>query len=773
MPLGVLTDEETQAFIDGYPAELPAFGTIGEDDASHGQALAFLMRVGRQAALAREDHVEQATLNAKVFQWGKEHKATGDDLVANDIQTAILSITDLQTREPFSIFIRPVQTRDKAQVFWVGPPVDERLAMLVPGLPLGLGMEPVIDPMTGQPVMQPQLDPMTGAMIGATPMMQPATSFTPLDDVTAWMVKRLAATGAFPAEWFVSVDDRLVADVYQTVFDVFWKENRIDDFIRENLLKTNIYGYQGSYYSWDADLKKHVVRDVSIKQLLLDAKAEGTNFDLQNCPGFEIVMDLDQAKAEWPQLGPLLDEYARQGTPARVDSTSEFGIASDRNFEQRTVTFRIHWFRNQLVPMLPQEAEKSGKVVRTSNPVTGEQEWADAATQQQQPAPITGGMGNDVGAGTSGMGNELPTVDGGDTAQAGAEEAGELQPVPADAAPVDAPPAPAWPLTRAIRQIATLAQTGRIIQDIRNEHWDIPMLLNVCIPLPSQPFGQGLPEKLAGMQAADIRLLNAVVRYAETFSNPGCMIPQSVADALKKELKRTHIDPKETMIAPDHLFERFGEKTVLWFQPPQMPPAVPLAMDMIDKRKKESSGHPEVMSGTAPSPTSSGRMVEALQAGAAGQFGFQAQWTAKMVERLSNLMHYTHLWRLTIDDIHDIYPRLPIQLLQMVIDIAQRRRWDNQVDANSGTSGQTAKKLQRALALFSAVSKTGEPAMPLKMVREEANIDNEEASLAWREELLSSMPAAPAPMGQPQPEQQPGEQMQPASDGQGTANNGM
>jgi hypothetical protein len=55
--------------------------------------------------------------------------------------------------------------------------------------------------------------------------------------------------------------------------------------VRENLLKTNIYGYQTSYYSWDVRQKKHVVRDVSIKQAFLDPKVEGSNFDLQNCPG--------------------------------------------------------------------------------------------------------------------------------------------------------------------------------------------------------------------------------------------------------------------------------------------------------------------------------------------------------------------------------------------------------------------------------------------------------------------------------------------------------
>jgi hypothetical protein len=78
------------------------------------------------------------------------------DVVANDIQTQILSITDLQTREPFAIFIRPVQTRDKS------PDVLDRPAGRPDGRrddrapASGLGMEPVIDPLTGQPMMQPR-----------------------------------------------------------------------------------------------------------------------------------------------------------------------------------------------------------------------------------------------------------------------------------------------------------------------------------------------------------------------------------------------------------------------------------------------------------------------------------------------------------------------------------------------------------------------------------------------------------------------------------------
>jgi hypothetical protein len=152
--------------------------------------------------------------------------------------------------------------------------------------------------------------------------------------------------------------------------------------------------------------------------------------------------------------------------------------------------------------------------------------------------------------------------------------------------------------------------------------------------------------------------------------------------------------------------------------------------------------------------------VEALQAGAAGQFGFQAQWTAQMVRCLSNLMHHSHVWRLDLSDVMNIYSRLPEQIMEMVMDRARKSRWDIQVDVNSGVNGQTNRKLQRAQSLFLARSASGEPIMPLRMAREAANIDHEEATLAFREEMQPT-----APLQVPQENGGPGGAGPPPGDG--------
>lgn len=748
VPAGAIDPDAERSFIAGFNPDLPHFGEITEDLNTHGQAIAYLMRIARESDEARQPRIDQASRNARIYQWGVEHEPVDDTAISNDIQTTVISISDIQTRDPFAIFIRPIQTQDKAQIFWIGPAVTPEVSTLT-GLPSGLGMAPVVDPMTGQPMVQGVPDPQTGEPMGdqtgmpaLQPVMQPMAGPQPIDEVAGWQLRKMAAAGAFPAEWLAVIDDRLVADVYQTVFDAMWIDANCDDWIVENVLKTNIFGYQTAWYHWDNEQKKHTIRDVSIKQAYLDPNVEGSNFDLQNCPGFDVVLDVDKAKADFPQLATLIDTHGKIGYPAQVDSTSQFGVASDRSFWRRTVTIRYQWFRNQIVPMTPVEAQDMGLI--------------ELGPNGEYLAPQNGDSTGD-GLGLQDLGNEGAQSQGNQpdqsqpSPQTAPGEFGQPQTTPDDVGVLDQrpiAPAPEWPMTYGIRQMTTIALSNRITQDIRCEAGEIPMLLNVCIPLPGTPFGQGLPEKLSGLQKADIVLLNSVLTYARTFANPGSAIPQSVANALAGGLKRTHVDPTETLIFPDDLITRFGQNAVMWFEPPALPPAVPQAMSMINERTQRTSGHSEVMSGTAPSPTSSGKLVESLQNAAASQFGFQAKWTAKMVERLANLMHHSHLWRMEAEDLAKIYKRIPVELLRIVVQKARSSRWENQVDVNFGAGGTTNKKLQRALNLFAARSQTGEPVMTLQSVREEAGLDHEEESIKYRNELLNAMPTAPVAPGQ-------------------------
>lgn len=701
--------------------DLPPFGTISDDLSTHSQAWNYLSFFARESHDGDWDEgIKDAASNAKIYEDGYDPKPGDDAVTANEIQGIVVAITDIQTREPLTVIIKPVETRGKPEVYWIGPPVDAQVAMLT-GLPIGLGMTqvPMSDPMTGQQAIDETGQPVMG--------MAPAQTYDPLDEMTSFIVRRAASTGTFPIEWLCVLDDKLLADIYQTVFDLMWMESGIDDFIYSNVLMTNIYGYQTAYYGWDARTKLHIVDNISIKEVYLDrSKME---LDRMRMQMFEMVMNVDQAKAFYPQLTNLIEAYARKGTPRRIDSYTDFGIGNDRDFKHRTVTLRTAFVGNQELPMTEVEAMDKGLVFRMQ-----------AQDGSQELHLSDSGWQHTTGA--DAMGN--------------VQEDGTLPPGQ-------------WPTTIGIRQLATLNETQRIVQDIRCEHACAPLLLNVSIPLPGKPEGQGIPKKLKSMQAADIRLLTAMVRYAESFANPGSIIPESVAQALETGMKRAFIDPTISMRAPDNLIEKFGEKCVLWFKPPPMPDAVPQTIELMRQKRQESSGRPDAAQGISPTENASGRMVEALQQGATSQFGFQAQWTRKMVQRLARLMHYSHLWRLDLQDMMKIYSRLPEPIMEKAIEKARMGKWDIAADVSNGTAGMSDKKLKRAVALFNARSQTGEPAMSLTTFREELGLDAEQESVRWRQEqgMVGS--------GQPQQQQPPSNgngQQQPSGNGNGRFNGG-
>src|SRR4051812_27243296 len=79
---------------------LPPIGCDYSDDSVHSQACVHLTKVRKDSRtwMQNECIVENAVRNAKVFRYGKESAATNGEAIANDIQTTVMSISDIQTR---------------------------------------------------------------------------------------------------------------------------------------------------------------------------------------------------------------------------------------------------------------------------------------------------------------------------------------------------------------------------------------------------------------------------------------------------------------------------------------------------------------------------------------------------------------------------------------------------------------------------------------------------------------------------------------------------
>lgn len=223
-----------------------------------------------------------ADRNMSIFTYGTTDNTFPEDdsLTIPEIQTDIIAATDVQMREPPNVTVEAVTTGDPGKVYWTGPSEI--------GLNLGLipeSVEPVIDADTG--IVYPPIP------------------------VTDLQQKTILGIPEFDQNWLLRVNDTLIADVMQTVFDVLWIRSGTERFIRNNLLQTNICGWNWSLYEFDKDNRKHVLRTLSVRQVYSDMIQEDVADS--NYVIVDFVVDRDEAIVLFPQIKDMILQEARQG----------------------------------------------------------------------------------------------------------------------------------------------------------------------------------------------------------------------------------------------------------------------------------------------------------------------------------------------------------------------------------------------------------------------------------------------------------------------------
>lgn len=603
-------------------AALPPIGRITEE--THQSVVTHLRDLAAEVRAINPSYIDAADSGLTIYTHGDDPAPADGAVHMNEIQTAVIGITQIQLADPVAPSLEPVETGEPGESYWAGPPEM--------GFMLGLPPEMVgVDPVLGQP-----LDPQ------------------PIPADMAKQFRDMGLAGAIPEDAVVTVDDQLTSDVYQGVFDLYWNKAGSDMFIRSNLLKNNIEGQAFALYEWDPDKRCHKMRNISVRQVYIDPEAE----DIRDATyaGFDFVYDAEEAAGMYPDLADVIRENARSsGTPTQVDENTEFGGDQDRTYERPIVTLRVFWLRNQAVPLTEEEAI-NGQAVEIRDVPTGE-----------------------VQAGVDELGvlSETPVLRQGYFA--GEEEV--------------TPDAPTWPTRKAIRQLIQIAEAGVIADDREVEHWDIPLLHNVCIQIPGKPWGQGLPERLKSMQRANNRVLDAMVKHSEYYKHPIGSMPQSVWDELQARYKKAYITPGMTMVFPDDLWQITGGKPDVFYDPPPMPPALPMLHAILKGNITQNSGRTEVLQGRAPAGVESGRALETLQQAAAGTIQFNARRTADMIRRMSLLQLWSIVKRLDVNDIFRIHSKLPLPILAKVVQRAQQIEWDVIVEISDGAAKQAARSL--------------------------------------------------------------------------------
>jgi hypothetical protein len=674
---------------------LPPVGQIGPDD--HGAVTNYLAALVQESVQDRADWANIADDSLNLYTYGTLKWPT-PDIVLNDIQNAIIAATDIQTREAPRATLEPVETGDQGPVVPTGPPQ--------------------LDPTTLQAV-QPSLE----------------------------------------------INDRVVAEVLQSVFDRFWARASIDQWVRDNLLRTNTEGWAFTLFEWDDAEQKVLLQDLSIRQVYCDrTKQRIQDFAYA---GVDLVIDVDDAKKRYPQLVEKIEEAAQPGNPIRPVNSEDLGNENEEApFNRRVVTMRVFWLRNQPCAMSAEQAIAAGHVVPREVPVDVNATEGFAANPDEMRDVAGGADESDpnamVAAGVEGMVGEAGLPSGtepgdvaqgsdqageaegapeeetqveeqGDAEQTGATAAGEAasgeaaQPsaaggesaeavgdgafparpvlpatrvglfLPGSDAEVD-PTHPAWPTRLCIRQIIEIL--NYVVEDIECPHWDIPLLHNVCIPVPAKPYGIGEPFRLQKLQIAMSRIVDSMVQHVEYNKYPLVSMPESVYEAVKAKYGTARIKPGETLPIPDDLWLAYsGNVDKATASQPLSPASVEL-QDLLGRKMTEQSGHTEALRGISSGAQESGKKVDLLQQAASTMIGFKAKRTQDVIERLTRLMLYCLVNHAPIETITRIVSKYPPEVMPLIMERAQSLEWDVDVKVEAAMGQAVAAKKQEAIQLF-------------------------------------------------------------------------
>jgi hypothetical protein len=393
--------------------QLPPIGQIGPAD--HATVITFLQGLAQEAQLELSKWSRLVDDNRRYFHWGGPDEPDDDEVRVNDIQNDVIAITDLQTKEPAHPTLEPVETGEPGECYWAGPPaVGEALGLAAQQVGEWLDEGGQVRPPL--PIDPDRADDLRDAVAaGGIPTGA-------VDPVTGQpQVQRLKE------RWLVQVDDQLVADTYQSLFDVYWRRSGTDLWNRQNLLKNNVQGWAWGLLEFDETRQRFALRHLSVKQVLVDP----TVADIADAAyaGVNLAMDAGEAKALYPHLADVIDENAQQGAPARFDASTSYGGAfDDVNFQRGMVALSVWWLRNHACPYTPEQAVALGLV---------EQREVSAGAVGSDAEEIDHGLGTDPGnengalgqpvaggaAGNPGVGGRAELGDA-DDAAAGADDRG-------------------------------------------------------------------------------------------------------------------------------------------------------------------------------------------------------------------------------------------------------------------------------------------------------------------------------------------------------------
>jgi hypothetical protein len=313
-----------------------------------------------------------------------------------------------------------------------------------------------------------------------------------------------------------------------------------------------------------------------------------------------------------------------------------------------------------------------------------------------------------------------------------------------------------WPTEFGVRQTATLMNVtgafGKLVQKIRAPFDDIPGGWNKNIPEIGGPYGQGEPTRLASLQRQIDDLWTTIGNVCLTYRFPMELWPKSAHSAMAKSGAVGYSRPGRVVAIDDQLWlEQIKGNRGFYVQPPPIPDSIIPALQLALAEHDRLSGNTAVNQGVMPSSDASGRAVALLQSQAQSVGTAKAAHTQSCFKQVIQNVVYAMTWFLPDDQWRTIFSGVPWLVLQDVIAMLRRTKYNIQVDVFTGRGIVKAMNQQLALENYMGGNpqRLGSQRTTMKM-RGSRNARREQRLIQKENEQWGLVPAQSAGQAQQQ-----------------------
>jgi hypothetical protein len=768
------TRESSQALPAGYA--LPPQGSITKDNEAY--ATAFLDGLVVESEVRKQPLQPGADENLSDYlghQWKLEAPDYYSQITVNRIQNAVIAQVAIQTEETPKSKFTPRESLEPP-VYYLNTSLDTtptpELQALLAVLPPEV-KDTTIDA-EGKEVPPRELLP------DEVQLIEQAI------DAAARNAALLPGTETtIPADILIGITDRIAAESLQTIFDAKWDECDADFAISENSLYNSIVGWQWLQYQFDDETFAHQLKNVPFLQVHVDPLATDVR-DAQYVI-FDQIMSADEAVAAYPDLETDIRRNATAGTIAPAGASyRQASIYGDVNFRREMIPVRTAWIRHNPKPLTPEEALAKGLITEKTEPIEEpmscncgmglempvQDHDAECPCRMGYKSPMDkmAAMGQEALVTEVAEGESETLAEDGAAPVTPAPEMDEGQSLPPTSRVVGTksiytlvktseevtPESPLWPSRPILRQLRAILSS--IVDDRECEFADIPMCLNVNIPIPYSPYGMGEPERLRGLQTAINSVLSDMVTHWHFHAQPAEWVAQSANNSLPKQMQGLYTGaPGNKIVVPDDLLMRLQGKVAGYIDPPKIPSDGWQLLQLMLKLIDDEANNTEVMQGRA-SASWSGEAINSLQKAARGAIGWRSRRTEFVLKRLAKLMAFSIIHRMPIEIKKQYVTRFPPQVWNRLDAKMRTLEMDVSVEISSGGGAKKQKQEASDLSLFDRglLSKT----TMLESTNHDPKIESmnrmkEAAEDAVKQMPQQPVPAAPAQQVQPQEQEAP------------------